>query len=229
MCPVPTLVAKNQFGEEYNFFEIGGSSIIDVNFVVDSTNGNGLGLRSLKGSPLVSNVFMHTSATPASGNPNPAAGYALIEFAEAFQGYVGGYYGAVSAVSGTPINVTAGLTVGQPYVIVSVGTTTLAQWQALGFLGTSVNVGASFVAKTATAGVGTGVVETPVPSGIVVSEVIGDPNQTCNPATGGGSMIVSLLAATSSGVTTLIPTAPANGSVVGLRIVMQNPTAGPVI
>lgn len=46
--------------------------LIDCNFVVDSTNANGLGLSSLKG-PCVSSVYMHTSATPALGNPNPGA------------------------------------------------------------------------------------------------------------------------------------------------------------
>lgn len=35
--------------------------LIDCNFIVDSTNGNGLGLRTLEGS-LVKNVFMHTTA-----------------------------------------------------------------------------------------------------------------------------------------------------------------------
>lgn len=41
--------------------------LIDLNFVVDSTNGNGLGIRSLKG-PLVANVYMQ-SATPSASNP----------------------------------------------------------------------------------------------------------------------------------------------------------------
>lgn len=46
--------------------------LLDCNFIVDSTNGNGLGIRSLKG-PAIKDVFMHTSATPAPGNPNPSA------------------------------------------------------------------------------------------------------------------------------------------------------------
>ena len=41
--------------------------LIDLNFVVDSTNGNGLGIRNLKG-PTASNVFMQ-SVSPANGNP----------------------------------------------------------------------------------------------------------------------------------------------------------------
>ena len=53
--------------------------LIDCNFVVDSTNGNGLGVRSLKGQG-VRNVFMHTSAamtgtvTSASFNITSIAG-----------------------------------------------------------------------------------------------------------------------------------------------------------
>ena len=46
--------------------------LVDCNFIVDSTNGNGLGIRSLKG-PLVANVYMQTQATPAKGNPLVAA------------------------------------------------------------------------------------------------------------------------------------------------------------
>jgi hypothetical protein len=44
--------------------------LLDLNFVVDSTNGNGLGIRNLKG-PYIQNVFMHTTATPGQGNSNP--------------------------------------------------------------------------------------------------------------------------------------------------------------
>jgi len=47
--------------------------LIDMNFIVDSTNGNGLGIRSLKG-PTVANVYMQTTATPAKGNPLVASG-----------------------------------------------------------------------------------------------------------------------------------------------------------
>src|SRR5665213_3357227 len=49
-------------------------TILDCSFIVDSTNANGLGIRSLKGSGRVAQVFMHTTATPATGNPNPVAG-----------------------------------------------------------------------------------------------------------------------------------------------------------
>lgn len=228
----PTNVVKNQFGEESNNFLIGGSNQIDINFVVDHSNGNGLGIRSLKGSPLVSAVYMNTSASPAVGNPNPLAGFVLVQFAEAFQGYVSGFAGFVSPLSGTPVNVTSGLTLHQPYVIVSVGTTTPAQWQTLGLPSNIVPaVGVSFIAKTASAGSGTGVVETPSASGILEVEVVGDPNTTLNPATGGGYVLSQFLAPTintGAYVTPIIPTAPADGSVCGLRFSLLSPTAGPI-
>jgi hypothetical protein len=221
----PQIILKNQFGEQSNSTILGGSSQIGCSFVVDSTNGNGLGIRSLKtlGYPAVSAVYMHTSSTPASGNPNPAVGLILVQFGVAFSGYVGGFSGFVSPVSGTPILVTAGLTVGQAYIITTVGTTTAAQWQTLG-LPTNIvpAVGASFIAITASAGVGTGAVEVPLATGSGINhiEVVGDPNQNVQTTSGGGSMILTTLAATSSSVTTLVATAPANNSVIGLSFSM---------
>ena len=70
---------------------------------------------------------MNTAATAGVGangqlNPNPAAGYALIQLANNYNRYAGGFSGFVSPLSGSnvAINSTA-LTVGQPYVVVSPG------------------------------------------------------------------------------------------------------------
>lgn len=100
--------------------------LLDCNFIVDSTNGNGLGIRSLKGAN-VRNVFMHTSATPGVGaggylNPNPPAGYAIIQFKDNYARYAGGFSGFAGVTSGSTlaINSTA-LTANNPYVIASVG------------------------------------------------------------------------------------------------------------
>lgn len=227
----PNLVVKNQFGEQSNLALIGGSNQVGCNFIVDSTNGNGLGIRSLK-SQGIANVYMHTSATPAAGNPNPAVGYILVEFALPYAGYVNGTSGFVATVSGSAINVTSGLTVGQAYVITSVGTTTAAQWQTLGLpINLTPTVGQCFIAITASAGSGTGVVEVPLAAGSGIShiEVAGDPNQSVatNNATG-GSMVLICLGATSSSVTTLAPTAPANNTVIGLAFNLI-PVPGPLI
>jgi hypothetical protein len=219
----PTQVSKNQFGEQTNNFIIGGSNKIDCNFVVDHANGNGLGQRSLKGSSLISNVFLHTSATPAAGSPNPAAGYAVVELSEAFLGYIVGVAGAVSPLSGTPINITSGLTIGKAYVIVSVGTSTPANWQALGLpVNQTPNVGSAFIATSASAGVGTGVVEVDAASNFEHVEVVGDPNQTVNPLTGGGYFVVKFVYEGAAAQ-------PNDNTVIAFSTSLDAPTAGPVI
>jgi hypothetical protein len=195
---------------------------IDCNFVVDSTNLNGLGIRSLKSNGYVRNVFMHTSATPGSNdgylNPNPAAGFCLIQFDNNYKYYLGGFSGFVSPVSGTPLTATVA---GNAYIIVSLGTATLAQWLAAGVPpGVTPAVGVSFIAiASATIG-GSAAVEAPAVSGVSSVEVVGNANLSLNNSNvytnGGAWLLLQMLGATSSSVTTLIPTAPADGSVAGL-------------
>jgi hypothetical protein len=195
---------------------------INLNFIVDSTNGNGLGIRSLKSNGFVESVFMNTSATPGviNGytNPNPIAGFALVRFKNNFNYYLGGYSGYASAPTSTS---TTSTTAGDPYMITSLGTTTLAQWQAAGLpMGFTPTVGQAFIALATGAIGGTGTVGVPTASQIVSSSVVGDPNQTLNnsniAANAGASVLVQFNAATSSSVTTLIPTAPANNTVIGM-------------
>ena len=114
----------NNYGKFYSM--LSKPVLVDCSFVVDSANGNGLGIRSLKGQG-VKNVFMHTSATPGKGpngylNPNPAVGFALIQLSYNYCRYYGGFSGFSSPTAGSniAINSTA-LTVGNPYVITSVG------------------------------------------------------------------------------------------------------------
>jgi hypothetical protein len=257
---------------------------LDLNFVVDVANGNGLGLRSLKSNGYVRNVFMHSTSSfvgsthtnlivdgiasgtatlavgmpvqgsgipagakiasitsssaitltlaattsvaggtitfQAVGSPNPAAGYALIQFKNNYNVYLGGFSGFVSPVSGTPL---AATTAGLAYVIVSLGTTTLAQWQAAGVpAGLTPAVGMSFIALQTGALGGTGAVEVPSVSGITSVEVVGNPNVSNNnssiAANGGAWLLVQFLGATAAGNTALIATAPAPGSVVGMSV-----------
>lgn len=113
----------NNGGRFYSFLT--RPVLIDCNFIVDSTNGNGLGIRSLKGQG-VKNVFMNTSASAGTNrglkNPNPAAGYALIQLDSNYSEYCGGFSGFVAGTTGSnlAINATA-LTVGNPYIVTSVG------------------------------------------------------------------------------------------------------------
>lgn len=214
--------------------------ILDCNFIVDSTNGNGLGIRSLKGGG-IQNVFMHTSSTPGVGNagvtnPNPAAGYIAAQLTDNYNRYFYGGFGFVSAVSGTPILVIASgaaMTIGQLYTIVTVGTSTAADWVALGVpVGVTAAVGVSFIAAATGAGTGSGAVEVPKATGSGIShiEAVGDPNTTLAPLVPGigavGAWIFSqCLGATASGTTTLVATAPANGTVISLQFVLSNSTA----
>lgn len=106
--------------------------LIDCSFVVDHTNGNGLGVRSLKGQG-VKNVYMWTNQTPAKGvgttivNPmgqTASKGYALIQLKSNYHRYLGGFSGFVSPVTGSALTIDASdaaLTVGLPYIITSVG------------------------------------------------------------------------------------------------------------
>lgn len=189
---------------------------IDCNFVVDATNGNGLGVRSVKSNGYVRNVFMHTTVAPGSNNgylnPNPASGYILVQMNNNYNHYLGGFAGFVSPVSGTPLTST---TAGLAYIIVSLGTTTLAQWQAAGVpAGVVPAVGVSFIATATGAIGGTGAVEVPATagSGITNVEVVGNAalSDTSNTNLYGGMWILSSCFA--SGVLT----APAAGSVCGM-------------
>lgn len=202
-------------GHQYaNVFKPGQ---IFLNFVIDSANGNGLGVRSIKSNGFVNNVFMHTSASAGIGrdnqlNPNPAVGYVLVQMKNAFNVYLGGFSGFVSPTTGG----TSGNTTNHvPAIIATLGTTTLAQWQAAGVrAGLTPAVGMSFVAiKTGAIG-GTGTIIAAGVSGIASAEVIGDPNQSIQnssiAANGGAWTLIQLLNAAGA------PTAPADGSVLGM-------------
>ena len=204
------------------------ATVLDCNFVVDSTNGNGLGIRSLKNSGRISSVYMHTSATPATGNPNPASGYIYVTLQDNYNRYLGGYSGFASPVSGTPINVTTGVTAGLAYIITSLGTTSTAQWHVLGVpLNITPAVGVSFIAPSTTTATGSGTIEVPATagSGIDHIEVIGDSNlMNSNGANvlGAGNGMQFVLACFKNTVLT----APANGTVIGLNFYMNNSAQG---
>ena len=194
------------------------------NFVVDSTNGNGLGIRSLKGAG-IANVFMHTSATPGKGlgghlNPNPPAGFVLIQMKNNFNVALSGSNSMVSpVVSPSQTSTTAN----SVYIITSLGTATLAQWLAAGTpVGFTPSVGMTFVAAASGTIGGSATVGSPGVSGITSIETVGDPNQTINNSNiavnAGAILMLQCLADTSSSVTTKIPTAPANGTVIALRL-----------
>jgi hypothetical protein len=195
---------------------------VNLNFIMDSTNGNGLGIRSLKSNGYVEYVFMHTSASPGSvggvTNPNPAVGFAVVKFKNNFNYYLGGFDGEVPPLTSTS---TTSTTNHNPYVITSLGTTTLAQWQAAGLLpGFTPAVGAAFTAIATGAIGGTGTVGIPGVLSTLKLSVVGDPNQTLNnsaiAANAGAMVMIQFLAPTNSSTTTLVAAAPADGTTVGM-------------
>lgn len=265
------------------------ATVLDCNFIVDATNGNGFGVRSLNKGGRIDKVYMNstsaftgtshtstsitgiasgtaslkvgmpvqgsgipagtsiativdsgsitisaatTSSTTGSityqavGSPNPAAGYVVVKLQDNYNEYFGGYSGFVSPLTGTPINVTTGVTAGIAYVIASLGTTSNAQWLALGVpANITPAVGVSFVAPLTTTATGTGIIEATVFSGIDHIEVIGDANlMNSNGAyTLGGSTGMQLILACYRNGTL---TAPSSGTVIGLNFYMNNSAQG---
>lgn len=155
-------------------------------------------------------------------NPNPAAGFVVVRFKNNFNYYLGGFSGFVSPTANPTTSTTSGLTVGQAYVVTVLGTTTLAEWQSIGYpQGFTPTVGQVFIATaTGTGGSHTGKVGTPSVSGITSLEAIGDPNgllaSSSVSAYAGAQVVLQFLGATNSSTTTPIPTAPAANSVVGM-------------
>lgn len=196
--------------------------LVDCNFIVDSTNGNGLGIRSLKGA-YVANIFMHTSAPlSGSGNPNPEAGVIVVQLDDNYQSYLGGFSGGSNPLSGTPITVSTGssMTIGAPYTITSLGTTTTAQWTTLGVPATITPApGVAFI-SAATSGSGTGTVQAPLSTGCGFTDMqlIGDPStmNSNNPQPGSG---LQLIFACYNGTSLATP---ANGAVISMSFYIND-------
>lgn len=191
---------------------------IDLSFTVTPTNG--LGVTSVKSNGYVRNVFMDTSTTPASNNgylnPDPAAGYCLIQLNNNYNHFLGMSYVFRSPASGSSLTST---TAGLAYQIVTLGTTTSAQWLAAGVPpGVTPAVGVSFIAIATGAIGGTGTVNVPAAAGSVVAqaEVIGNPDLSISnssiAANGGAWLLVRFMDYAGAIV------APATGSVCSMSL-----------
>lgn len=201
--------------------------LLTCNFIVDSTNGNGLGIRSLKGSG-VANVFMHTSATPAVGNyavlnPNPAVGGILVQLQNQFSRLLSVSSSIISPVGSSSTSTVANV----PSIITVLGTATVAQWVAKGFpVGVTPSLGAAFIASASGVIGGSAQAAPASVSGITCIEGVGDPNATLQNANiyqnGGATLLMQALGATNSSTTTLIAKAPADGTVISLAILLSN-------
>lgn len=171
---------------------------VHLQFTVTPTNG--LGITSLKSNGYVRNVFMHTSTTPSANdgytNPNPASGYALIQFNNNFNYYLNGFAQFLAPSTGSIKIDNSALTAGTVYVISTLGDATAAQWTLVGVpAGVTPAVGVSFVATSV--GVGsnafTSRVSTPTSSGVFAAEIVGNPGvmlSNSNIASNGGAWLL---------------------------------------
>jgi hypothetical protein len=172
-----------------------------------------------------------------AGNPNPQAGIIVVQFADNFNQYFFGSAGFLPALTGTNINVDASdaaLTAGDAYVIVSLGTSTAADWVTLGVpIGITPAVGVAFIAAATGAGTGTGKVQLPAAAGANLYNIqpIGDPNTTISSLAGaqmgepnGTQMILGCYGPTSTSNPTGILKAPANNTVIGMSFVFSSST-----
>lgn len=154
---------------------------LDCSFIVDSSNANGLGIRSLKSNGYINNVFMHTSATPATNNgylnPNPASGYAMVQLKNNYNHYLNGYVQFQAPVTGSNINISGSsvMTIGVPYQITALGTSTTANWQTAGVpAGVTPAVGLAYISLITGSGTGTGTVKALGTAGVVIAEILGN-------------------------------------------------------
>lgn len=220
---------------------------IDINmkFIVNHADTGGLGITGLVSNGYVKNVFMNTNQTPGANNgvtnPNPAAGFALIQLAGNFNKHIGTRVSIASpAGSNLKIDNGATLSIGQVYQITTLGNATAAQWTTIGVpAGVTPAVGVAFVAIATGAGSGntsTSRVAAPSVSGITSAEIVGSPTATCSTSNsaqnGGAYLLLQFLAPTIASVATtpavtnaffspLIPTAPADKSTIEVQIRMD--------
>jgi hypothetical protein len=207
-----------------------------VNLTFTVTPTNGLGVTSVKSNGYVNNVFMHTSTTPTANNdftnPNPAVGFCIVQLKQNFNYFLG-----LGGVVLNPPNVTAtkidnsALSVGQVYVISTLGNATAAQWTTVGVpAGVTPAVGVVFTALATTAGTlntSTSRVMLPSVTAVTGVEVVGTTNTMVpsNIATNAGQYVTLQFVAptinTGAYVVPMIPTAPATGTVVSLSLLFD--------
>lgn len=195
--------------------------LLDCNFIVDVANGNGLGLRSLKG-PGVAAVYMHTSAPLAgSGNPNPAAGEIVVKLQDNYNRVFSGFNSINGPVGASTTSSKANVI----NIITVLGTATLAQWLAVGLpAGVVPAVGVAFIGSTAAVigGSAQTAVALAAGSGITNIESVGDGNLSISPqgasvALAGGGSIFYLRCLKNA-----VLTAPTDGSVISLAFYLSN-------
>lgn len=183
------------------------------------------GLQILQGQCAIGNTGA-VSAVKGNGIVNIvrlAAGVYQILMQQNYNRFLSVHASFNSPVTGSAIliNGSSVMTIGTIYQITTVGTSTAAQWQAAGLPVNMVpTVGQTFAALTTGSNGGTGAVKALAVSSIATVEVAGDPQVMVNQLN--PQIIIQTMAATSSSVTTLIPTDPVSGSVLHFAMLLRS-------
>lgn len=199
-----------------------GNIIAQVS-ITDTLGGTVNGsLVALTGAVTLSAASVVNVQLPSGSSGSPGSGLIVVQLAQNFNRYLGGFSGFVSPLLSTNIVLSAGsLVIGNAYVIVSLGTTTTAlNWISAGLRpGYVAQIGSPFIALTSGAGLGNAVVRASGASGIDSLEVIGDPNtEIAGQVVAGPVGAQLILQALTSG----IRTAPVDGSVVGMSFYLSD-------
>ena len=203
-------------------------NVIALTSITDTIGGTTKGsLIALNGTVALSAastvIAQPSSPSGAIGaNPNPVPGIIWVQLADNYARSINGIMSMVSPLD--PANITvlerdSALVVGQPYVIVLVGTTTAAEWHLMGVpAGVTPAVGVSFIALITGTGAGSGLVRSPLVSGIDHMEIIGDPNVSFGPQGVPNQGAWIMLQCLSNNALT----APADNTVVALSFILDS-------
>lgn len=200
---------------------------IDCNFQVAAADTGGLGITSLKG-PLVQAVYMHTSATPATLNPNPASGTIVVQLQD---NYSRAYSVKASILqspnSGSDVKIdNSAMTAGVAYTITTLGDATAAKWHTIGVpAGVTPAVGVSFIAAS-NGGAGNALtsrvqISAAAGAGIASVEVIGSVNASIAPDPtvnqGYGAQLILQCRDYAGAIA-----APADGTIIAVEMYLSN-------
>lgn len=168
-----------------------------------------------------SGAVSNTTGNGISSITRLSAGTYKITFQDNYHRFMAFEQSVKAPVTGSAIALTTGLSSGTVYEIVSLGTSTQANFEALGLpAGQTAAAGVSFVATTSSAGTGNGTVKAIGASGVTSCEIVGNPQAMINQRT--PQIIVQFKGPTASGDTTPIATDPASGSKVNFAFFMRN-------
>jgi hypothetical protein len=219
---------SNRRDNQFTYNPHNKATKLDCSFIVDPADSAGAGVSSLNKSGRISSVYMKTTAAAASGSVNPANGYIVVNLQDNYNKYLSGSSQFSAPLTGSDLAISSGLSIGAVYVITVLGTSTAADWLALGVpANITPAVGVSFFAIATGAGSGSGKVKLPAATGSGISRIglIGDPNvMNSNGAytLGAGNGMQLIFACYSTNTIT----APASGSKICMEFYLNNSAQG---